>query len=219
MGLIKLAIDRQNRKLVSFGESVTELPQLYQTNTQQFRIQIVDPETSNPFRAVYNAVDCSAMDLRLVIVGSVTGGDDTVIAALFEADWSYDTDNDWFTGSLELNTDEMAAFLDQVAYANAVLEINLMEGGLPTTILGSIQGSTNIVISANGDDLSASGPTPIDSYYTQSQTEALWLTGTGTPEGVKTAGPGRTYLDTASGNFWMKLTGTGNTGWIMIVGT
>ena len=43
------------------------------------------------------------------------------------------------------------------------------------------------------------------------------LTGTGSPEGVKTADPGTTYLDTSTNGFWVKATGTGNTGWQPIV--
>ena len=42
--------------------------------------------------------------------------------------------------------------------------------------------------------------------------------GSGSPEGVVTATPGTTYLDTnAPYDFWVKATGTGNTGWVMKV--
>lgn len=41
------------------------------------------------------------------------------------------------------------------------------------------------------------------------------FSGSGSPEGVVTASPGATYVDTATGNFWTKKTGTAtNTGWI-----
>ncbi len=43
------------------------------------------------------------------------------------------------------------------------------------------------------------------------------LAGTGSPEGVVTANPGATYLDTSNGFFYVKATGTGNTGWLAIV--
>ena len=39
------------------------------------------------------------------------------------------------------------------------------------------------------------------------------LTGTGTPEGVLSANAGRFYVDTAANQIYMKVTGTGNTGW------
>lgn len=39
--------------------------------------------------------------------------------------------------------------------------------------------------------------------------------GNGSPEGVQTAGPGSTYTDVQAvpSEFWLKITGTGNTGW------
>ena len=40
------------------------------------------------------------------------------------------------------------------------------------------------------------------------------LTGVGAPEGVETASPGKLYVDaTPPGAIYIKLTGTGNTGW------
>lgn len=41
--------------------------------------------------------------------------------------------------------------------------------------------------------------------------------GTGSPEGVVTADPGATYLDTSTNSLWAKNSGTGNTGWVQIV--
>jgi len=41
------------------------------------------------------------------------------------------------------------------------------------------------------------------------------LAGSGAPEGVVTAPPGTTYLDTDTDFFYVKATGTGNTGWII----
>lgn len=43
------------------------------------------------------------------------------------------------------------------------------------------------------------------------------LVGTGSPEGVVTANPGQTYLDTTGDTFWVKKTGTGNTGWLNLI--
>lgn len=42
--------------------------------------------------------------------------------------------------------------------------------------------------------------------------------GVGSPEGVVTANPGTTYVDTSTGNFWVKQTGVGNTGWLQLIG-
>jgi len=45
------------------------------------------------------------------------------------------------------------------------------------------------------------------------------LNGTGSPEGVVTAEPFKTFLDTAAAagsNYYIKRTGSGNTGWILV---
>lgn len=41
--------------------------------------------------------------------------------------------------------------------------------------------------------------------------------GTGSPEGVVTAEPGTTYWDSVGQEFWVKSTGSGNTGWVSLV--
>lgn len=41
--------------------------------------------------------------------------------------------------------------------------------------------------------------------------------GNGSPEGVTTANPGSTYLDLTGYHFWVKATGTGNTGWVELI--
>lgn len=44
------------------------------------------------------------------------------------------------------------------------------------------------------------------------------LAGIGSPQSVVTANPGSTYIDTSTDNFWVKTTGTGNTGWTELIG-
>lgn len=43
------------------------------------------------------------------------------------------------------------------------------------------------------------------------------LSGAGSPEGAVIASPGVTYLNTTDDSFWVKKTGTGNTGWINLI--
>jgi hypothetical protein len=43
-------------------------------------------------------------------------------------------------------------------------------------------------------------------------------TGVGSPEGVVTAGAGSAYWDTAAKSWWVKDSGSGNTGWFQVVG-
>lgn len=42
------------------------------------------------------------------------------------------------------------------------------------------------------------------------------VNGTGSPESVVAANPSSIYHDRTSGNFWLKQTGTGNTGWVQM---
>lgn len=43
------------------------------------------------------------------------------------------------------------------------------------------------------------------------------LVGHGSPEGAVAANPGTSYLDLDSGNFWVKVQGTGTTGWTRLI--
>jgi hypothetical protein len=38
------------------------------------------------------------------------------------------------------------------------------------------------------------------------------------PEGAVIGTPGQTYLNSATGSFWVKQTGSGNTGWLNLIG-
>ncbi len=42
--------------------------------------------------------------------------------------------------------------------------------------------------------------------------------GAGSPETVLKASPGATYVDTNNGDLYVKQTGTGNTGWVIVTG-
>ena len=54
---------------------------------------------------------------------------------------------------------------------------------------------------------------------TRQVNQNITISGTGSPEGVVTAEPFKTYLDTAAAagsNFYVKKTGAGNTGWQLV---
>ena len=54
---------------------------------------------------------------------------------------------------------------------------------------------------------------------TRQVNQNITISGTGSPEGVVTAEPFKTYLDTAAAagsNFFVKKTGSGSTGWQLI---
>jgi hypothetical protein len=164
MAILKLAIDRQNKTLVEVSGSFTELPPLYQTNTQQFQIQVVDP-TGDP-GAPYEVVDCSASELRVVLAAAVTGteGDEAanLLAATYEAGWGWDAGLDAFTGSLNLHTAELIEFIGNNAFAAAIFEVNLITGGVSETLFGHRSGAANCTISANADIGGADAPEIIE---------------------------------------------------------
>lgn len=162
MGLIKLAINRQTKQLVSYDGSVTTLPPLYQTNTQEFRVQVVDP-SGGLFNTTFTPVDVTGSQLRMVLSQVATGvsGDESsnLLAAAYAGAWAWDGTNKWFTGSLDLNTAEIALYIDQASSKTAILELNLVTGGTPETLLSHTSGAaTNVTLCANCDAASASAP-------------------------------------------------------------
>lgn len=213
MGLLKLSIDRQNRVLAEFNGTSSILPALFAINSQAVQVQVVDP--AGDLTAPYAAVDMTGYGLR-VIIGTDPGDGSApaILAGTYEAGFTWDSTNLWFSGVLGINTAEMAQALGDSGSMSAVLEVNLTNGGNYETIL-----QQSVVIEKNIDAQLSTAPSPSDTYLTTAQTIALFKTGTGSPEGVVTASPGQPYLDTNEpGGFWVKKTGTGNTGWRQLLG-
>lgn len=91
-----------------------------------------------------------------------------------------------------------ATFITQTA--NATLTAEQALASLGTGVLKSTTGTGVVSIATAGAD-----------YMSP-------LSGAGSPEGVVTASPGQTYLNTtAPEELWIKKTGTGNTGWLLLV--
>lgn len=59
-------------------------------------------------------------------------------------------------------------------------------------------------------------PSPMPPYARQAASDPHQF-GTTSPEGVVTASPGITYLNTTDNSLWVKKTGTSNTGWLQMV--
>ena len=105
----------------------------------------------------------------------------------------------------------------------AILTVKIT--GLPEVV--SLQGSDIIEIVADADG------TPTSKQATLSQL-LDWLSesgglsggggggsgglsGSGSPEGAQAADPGTTYLDVDTEAFYVKKTGSGNTGWVELI--
>jgi hypothetical protein len=160
MALIKIAIDRQNKTLVEYNGSVPELPPLYELNSQEFRVQVVDP--TDDLSAPYEPVDCAVLAIRMVVSIAATGtqGDETenLLAAAYEAAWTWDAGDMCFNGEIDFNTAETAAYIGDAAFKTAILEVNLVIGGRLETLLSHRGGSTNFQISANCDSGGSEAP-------------------------------------------------------------
>ncbi|WP_336647511.1 hypothetical protein [Microbacterium sp. MMO-10] len=92
---------------------------------------------------------------------------------------------------------------------------------------GTIDGAGHLILSKLGggtiDAGNATGPAGADSTVPgpPGNPTAYEMRGTGFPEGAVTANPGTYYTDTAGTNGawrWLKVSGTGNTGWKVLFG-
>lgn len=109
----------------------------------------------------------------------------------------------------------VTSFDDFAALANGDASLISGAGGGAGDVLIQSLGSGDVeilsgsnVISTNADEISFSSVTGVGIF-----------SGTGSPEGVVTASPGSMYLDRTAGWQWVKLSGTGNTGWNRIAET
>lgn len=160
MSTLKLALNEQDKTLASLSGSVTGIPGLFQTNTQALQIQVVDPDVSGIFNSTFTVQDCSANQLRVVVSDAVTGdlGDAAanLLAATLEAGFAWDVGLQAFIGNLNLMTAEVAAFIGSAASRGAILEINLVTAGVPTTLF---QGA--VTLYGNADEGGAAAPSII----------------------------------------------------------
>lgn len=169
MSLIKLAISTANREhLVVFNGSVPALPTLFQSNTQDFEITVVDPPAD--FSSASSKVDLGTSGLRVSIGETPTGtaGGPTPLA--LQTTWTWDPTNKHFTGSLALNTAGIDSFLGTLASKPAYFEVNLTTGGNRITLL-----QIGVTIKAVVDELSGTVPTPTDQYLTKAEMIAMFL--------------------------------------------
>ena len=114
----------------------------------------------------------------------------------------------------------------QTLTETAVAPSNAAKANVKVTVVGPSAGVGSAFIDCFGLWRGASGKwampgTPIPGQSRIAVNNAVDLSGTGSPEGVVTAAPGSTWLQTDSTTDvkgwikWIKATGTGNTGWVV----
>ena len=165
--MLKLAIDRQNRTLVNFGGATTSLPALFQSNSEELQIQVIDP-TGN-LTAPYSAVDLAGYGMRVSIGAPPLGTTGGSPAALQDA-MVWNAALKYFTGTIALNTAAIDGLIGSASSVTAYLEVNLTINGTRITIF---QGT--LTIRAVVDELTATVPTPTDQYLTVAETKQQYV--------------------------------------------
>jgi hypothetical protein len=168
MSLLRLAIDRQNKALVSFNGSPTSIPALFQGNTQDFEITFVDPPTG--LQGSYTKVDLGTDGLRVAIGDTPTGTPGGPTPLAIQTTWTWDSANKNFTASIALNTAAIDSFLGTAASKQAYFEVNVTTAGNRITTL-----QTTFPLDAVVDEQTSTAPTPTDQYLTKAEQLAAFV--------------------------------------------
>ena len=170
---LKLAIDRQNKKLVVTGAvpgSVAALPPLFQGNSVDLEVTILDP--SGLITSDYSRVDFTGKTLRVAVGQTPTGTPGGPAVLAIQTSFTYDSAANAlrYSGNLALNTAAIDAFLGAAASATAYFEVNVVDSGNRSTIL---QATFNLM--AVVDEAATTVPSPVDSYYTAAETDSRYV--------------------------------------------
>lgn len=164
--VLKLIVDRQNRKLVSFNGTVAQIPDLFQSNTISLQVQVVDPTAD--FRNPYSTVDLNGYGLRASVGEPPTGASGGPTPLALQDTFTWDAVNKWFTADLALNTTAVNTYIGSAPLATAYFELNLTLAGARTTLL-----QQPFTLRAVVDELASTVPTPTDIYLPKSEILAL----------------------------------------------
>jgi hypothetical protein len=159
---VLLAIDGNTKQLVNFNGSATALPDFYQSNSQLFRVQVVD-KSANVIDA-YTVRDLTGAGLRMAIGDTPTGASGGPTPLALQDTFTWDSDNKWFYATLAFNVVAVDTFIGSAASKTAYLEINLTESGSRTTLL-----QQTFTLKAVVDELTSVAPTPTDQYLTKAE--------------------------------------------------
>jgi hypothetical protein len=165
--ILKLTIERQNRKIVAFNGSVSSMPDLFQSNTVTLQVQIVDPASTQI--GTPSIVDMGTFGLRAAVGPSPMGTTGPTLLALQDT-FTWDSANKWFTADLALNTTGVDTYIGSQPQASAFFEINLTYAGGRITIL-----QVPLLLRAVCDELTGTVPTPTDQYLTKAECLALFV--------------------------------------------
>ncbi len=167
MSQLVLAFDVVNQALVPYQGSPSALPQFRQ-GVYDLTIYLVQPVTDVvPGLNEYEAFDSTGYDsIRVGIwkdsTGTLDDSSEYVLALAPSESWTYDDSNpDYpvFTGQLNCNTAEMAAFIGADTHKAAYFAVNLVAGAVLHPVFDHRLGATNCTVNSATDD--ASGVLPV----------------------------------------------------------
>lgn len=167
MSALKIVINRQSRALSTYNGGAQSIPALYQSNSQDLIIQVIDP--TGAFSTPYSIVDLNGKGLRVAVGATPTGTSGGPTPLALQTSFTWDSTNKWFTGSLALNTAAVDSFIGAAASAQAYFEINLTDSGNRETLFQS-----TFQLSAVVDEATSTVPNPTDSYLTAAESFATF---------------------------------------------
>lgn len=164
--VLKLVVDRQNRKLISYNGTVSQIPDLFQSNLVSLQVQIVDP----PITSLQNPsiVDMAGYGLRASVGATPTGSSGGPTPLALQDTFTWDAVNKWFTGDLALNTTDINTYIGALNVKAAYFELNLTNAGDRNTVLQQAFNLRAVV-----DEGTSTAPATTDVYLTKSDILAL----------------------------------------------
>lgn len=177
-----LTVDIQNRRIVSFNGTPSNVPALFQSNTLTLKVQCVNPGQSSIPQTQsqqYSVQNMGGFGMRAAVGPSPQGIAGPTVLALGALTW--DPVNQLFFGDLALNTTGVDGYLDTASAKSAYFELNLTLLGTRITIV-----QTTFTLTAVVDELLALVPTPVDSFRTAVESDARYMPRVGAPGDVLT---------------------------------
>lgn len=158
---MRVAIDRNARALVAFQGSVTQIPDLFQSNSVDFQVYVVE-ETGN-VAPRYQLADMSNYGLRISIGTTPTGTSGGPTPVALQDTFTLNAAG-YFEGTLAMNTAAVDALIGSSVSVGAYIEFNLTYLGTRITIY-----QNTCTLKAVVDELTSTSPAATDVYLTKAE--------------------------------------------------
>lgn len=167
----ELTIDLTNRKFVTsrYDSSTFTLDKLYQGDVLPLRIRVVTAKSDGGLTSPFDLVTAGSIELAICTPSSSSPA---VLATTGATSIAADGSDYYADCTLSLNTSNIdgLTYAGNTSPATTTIEAEYVSG---SNSLTAIQQSINI--QPHGIDAGASSPTPSNSYYTTTQTDANFL--------------------------------------------